>query len=133
MLIIVLIVLILFSPLQGALGEEKACLRYEPVAVKLTGAVIFRTFSDANGNPELSPLLLLDHPVCVEAAGGDRINESEYDVIAVHLVVELKEFGQLRKLMGRSVTTRGTLFHKFNAHHHAAVLLTVKNIQELNR
>ena len=131
---IILISFFLFFSLPlVVVAAEPQCLRYESEAVKLTGTVIFRTFSDANGNPERSPLLLLDRPICVEGASNDTINVSEYDVIVVHLVMEAKEFGRLRALTGRSVVANGTLYHKHTAHHHADILLTVKNIVALRK
>jgi hypothetical protein len=98
--------------------------------VKLAGMLFFRTFSDANGNPERSPLLLLDDPICVEGEPNDTINQSEYDVIVVHLVVAPKEFDRLRVLTGRAMVASGTLYHSHTAHHHANVLLMVKSFAE---
>jgi hypothetical protein len=128
--IIAMFLFLVFSLPIVAVAGEPQCFGYEPETVNLTGTVLFRTFSDANGNPERSPLLLLDQPICVEGQPNDTINQSEYDVIVVHLVLEAKEFGRLRALTGRSVVASGTLYHKHTAHHHADVLLTVKNLAE---
>jgi len=126
-----LLIVFLFCCLPSAgAAVAKECHRYEPTVVQLTGVLLFRTFADANGNPERSPLLLLDEPICVEGEPNDTINRSEYDVIVIHLVVSPNEFDRLRILTGQRMVASGTFFHNHTAHHHASVLLMVRKFTD---
>lgn len=108
---------------------EAGCVQYEPHVVSLRGTVIYRTFADANGQPERSPLLLLDNPICVEASAGDAFNVSEGDQIIIHLNADPEKFGRERAISDRRVVAKGSLYHNHTAHHHAALVLTVQELR----
>jgi len=111
---------------QGA-----TCLSYEPDTVSLTGTVRRHTFpgppnyeSIGKGDePEPGFYLHMARPVCT--IGRDDVDVAARGVRLVQLVLDSAGYARLRPLLGRPVTLRGTLFHAFSGHHHAALLLRV--------
>jgi hypothetical protein len=114
------------------------CLSYEPAPVTLTGKVTRKVFPGppnyesvkAGDEPEVAWLLQLSKPVCVKADGKDEFNVAVERVAVIHLVLQGKQFSQLRRLERKgAVTLGGTLFHSFTGHHHAEVLMSVKSMK----
>ncbi len=89
---------------------------------------MYRTFADANRKPERHSLLLLDDPVCVEDAN-DGLNVSEQNQTLIQLSGNLEQFGGEPVLSGERVVAAGALFHGHTAHHHAALLLNVQDLE----
>ena len=115
------------------------CLSYEPASVTLTGRVSLRVFpgrpnyeSIKEGDePEPAWLLRLAKPICVTLDGKDEFNVAVDDVSVIHLVLQGKQFSQLRRLKRKgAVTLTGKLFHAFTGHHHADVLMRVSSMKE---
>ncbi|MBI5019940.1 MAG: DUF4431 domain-containing protein [Ignavibacteriales bacterium] len=114
------------------------CLRYEPAVVTLTGVIERQIFpgrpnykSIKNGDePETCWILKLQRSVCVAASDTDQVNETEYNVKRMHLVLQQHQYKSYHKLLGRKVIVTGTLFHSITGHHHTRVLLTTKEIKE---
>ena len=115
------------------------CLTYEKVAVQLTGRIVIKTFpgrpnyeSIAQGDePEKPWLLRLSKPICMKADKDDEFNVAEARVSEIHLVLHQEQYRKLRTIMKKGlVTLSGTLFHSFNAHHHARVLMRVTAIKD---
>jgi hypothetical protein len=109
-------------------AAEPQCLRYGPEVVSLSGTVIYRTFSDAAGQPERVLLLLLDEPICVEALNDERsdLYVDEGDQIVIHLNMGPAVSGQEQILSGQRASVSGTLYHRHTSHHHADLVLLVK-------
>lgn len=112
----------------GYAEAQPRCLSYEPEVVTLRGSVIYRTFTDASDRAERVALLLLDEPICVESKPGDDLNVSEGDQVVVHLNADPSRFGFERELSGKRISATGALFHAHTAHHHAALVLTVREL-----
>ena len=123
------------SVMAESLGD---CLTYEKVTVQLTGRIVIRTFpgppnyeSIKEGDkPERPWFLRLSNPICMKADKDNEFNLAEAKVSDIHLVLHPEQFRKLRTIMKKGpVTLSGTLFHSFNAHHHAPVLMRVTGIK----
>ncbi len=114
------------------------CLKYEPEDLKLVGTIETKVFpgppnyeSMERGDfPETAWLLQLAQPVCV--AEGDLRDQqvSEPRVTTIQLVFRGDQFAHAARLIGTKVEVRGSLFHKSTGHHHAPVLIYVKEIKK---
>ena len=90
----------------GSAASQHDCLLYEPASVTLTGRVSLKAFpgppnyeSIAEGDtPEAAWLLRLAKPICVKADGQDEFNVAVDDVSVIHLVLQGKQFSQVRSL-----------------------------------
>jgi hypothetical protein len=132
------LLLLLFATSIYAAAQEK-CLSYEPATVELSGTIIRKTMpgppnyeSIRKGDtPETLWILHLDRPVCV-TGNTDDVNEPERNVTDLQLVLDEKQYAQIRKYVGQRirVTMTGTLFHSHTAHHRTSVLLAVKGIRQ---
>ena len=120
-------------------GSPDDCLTYENVTVELTGRIIIKTVPgppnyesiEQGDKPEKPWILRLSKPICMNADKDDEFNVAEASVSDIHLVLHPEQYRKLRTIMRTGpVTLRGTLFHSFNAHHHAKVLMSVTGIKE---
>ena len=119
-------------------GMPGDCLSYEKVSVQLTGRIVIKTFPgppnyesiEEGDKPERTWILHLSKPICMKADEDFEFNVAESRVSDIHLSLDADQFRQLRTIMGKgAVTLTGTLFHRFNAHHHTAVLMRVISIK----
>jgi hypothetical protein len=125
--------------LSSVMAESPGdCLNYEKVTVQLTGRIVIRTFpgppnyeSIKEGDkPERPWFLRLSKPICMNADSDGDFNMAEARVSDIHLVLHPEHFRKLRTIMKKGpVTLSGTLFHSFNAQHHAPVLMRVTGIK----
>jgi len=114
------------------------CLAYEPSPVQLTGHIRQETFpgppnytSIKDGDdPEVSWILQLAEPLCVQAAPSDDMCESVSNETRVQLVLQAEHYRQFRRLLGRRVSVQGTLFCAHTGHHHTKVLITVQSMKQ---
>lgn len=130
-----LLSLIITCPGQAA--EGTSCLRYEPSVVKMTGALVRRTFPGPpnyesihqGGKPETYWLLDLTQAVCVDEDKAEPdLNPAQKDVRRVQLVLDDKAYKTHKDLVGKRVVATGTLFGAHTGHHHTPVLLTVNTL-----
>lgn len=131
--------LLLLLLVTSVYASAQDCLSYEPAEVELTGTISKRTFpgppnyqSIRRGDrAETIWILRLNKPVCV-TGNTDDINTPERRVTDLQLVLDEKQYAQLRPLVGRRirVVVAGTLFHSHTAHHRTSVLLTVKSLKK---
>lgn len=137
LLILPALLIEIFCTAVGA-GSPGDCLSYERAGVRLTGRIIIKVFPgppnyaslEEGDKPDPAWILHLTKPICIKADKGDEFNVAEDKVSDIHLVLDGNQFRQLRPLMRKgAVTLTGTLFHKFNAHHHANVLMRVRSIK----
>lgn len=115
------------------------CLKYETEGTTLTGAVKRITFpgppnfeSVKRGDAaEVTYILHLAAPICVDADGENDFDEAEKDVTDVQLALTLEQFPAVRRaLKAGTLTVTGSLFHSHTGHHHTAVLMQVDSIKE---
>jgi Domain of unknown function (DUF4431) len=119
-------------------------LNYEPAIVELTGSLDVQTFagppnfeSISDGDQvERSLYFKLDAPIDVATNlknNPAKIDESEKNVKVVQLIIlnESQEHWAKSKSLTKGSRTkiRGTLSHSITGHHHARILLTVKNVE----
>ncbi|WP_164840467.1 DUF4431 domain-containing protein [Collimonas arenae] len=125
-------ILLLLVQMRAVLAAPANCLRYEPETVTVTGKLHRETFpgrpnyeSVANGDePETGFYMSLEPTICTV---GD-IGQSEVafkSVREIQLVLNKKQYAELRPKLGAVVRLRGQLFSAFTGHHHADVLLRV--------
>jgi Domain of unknown function (DUF4431) len=132
------LLLLLFATSIYAAAQEN-CLSYEPDTVELSGTISRKTLpgppnyeSIRKGDkPETLWILHLDRPICV-TGNTDDVNEPERNVTDLQLVLDEKQYAQVRKFTGQRIrlTMTGTLFHAHTAHHRTSVLLAVKGIKQ---
>lgn len=111
------------------------CLKYEPVVVSLHGKLERLVFpgrpnyeSIAGGDePEAYFYLRLPASICVGSADSNNYaDEAKSDIRLVQLLLDEDGYKRLRPLLGHSVTVKGTLEGAMSGHHHAPVLLRVR-------
>ena len=134
---IVQLVILVASVGQLWSQSKQACLNYEPVAVRLTGFVISRTYpgppeyeSIRKGDePETYWLLALSKPVCVNE-DKPNFNPAYRNLRKMQLVFDTERaYKTYRRLLGKRVVATGTLYAGFNAHHKTRVLLIVNTLE----
>ena len=117
------------SPIQDR--GSRACVRYEPDTVRITGTLTRRTFYGAPGfgedpkqdEKETGFYLQLASPICTTSSG-DEVNMSQTGIRLVQILLDRLGYDRLRKSLGRTIALRGTLSGAMTGHHHARVLLT---------
>lgn len=122
--------------LQGssafAIDHAEPCLPLEPTEVRLEGTIRREKFEDANGRLEDCRVIHLLKPICVEKGDGEFLSENvTTDTIQLVLYDDARKV--YRSLVNKLVTARGTLFPSHTAHHHTPVLLSVIEIQEIDK
>ena len=114
------------------------CLAYEPSPVQLTGHIRQETFP---GRPnytsikdrdesEVSWILQLAEPLCVQNTPSDDMCESVSNETRVQLVLKAEHYRQFWRLLGRKVSVQGTLFCAHTGHHHTRVLVAVETMKQ---
>lgn len=118
-------------------SAQAECLKYEPELVTVSGKLVRKTFAGPpnyesikkGDTPETGFYLSVKQPVCTIASPGSEVNGSIRNVSLVQLVLEPKGYEQLRPLLGKSVTIKGSLFSAHTGHHHAPLLLNFAGIE----
>jgi hypothetical protein len=118
--------------------SARECLDYEPAMVTIQGSV---SLKPAYGPPGFGEdpkhdaredylALTFDAPVCMKASSEPHTEDvAEAEIKAMQLVFRNGEaFKQTKQWIGKRISVTGSLFHRFTGHHHAAVLLKVKEI-----
>lgn len=115
-------------------SADAACFKYDPSVAVLTGVLTIESFgipsrdganSDAD-DKESSAILTLDKPICVDPSPGQSPeSEPERNIGKVQMVFVSYPFGS--QWHGKRVVVTGKLFHAITAHHHAKVLMMVKD------
>lgn len=116
----------------AASAAGAACLKYEPDTVTLAGRLHRGTFPGspnfesiaAGDEAETGYYLTLDAPICTQADSADR--EAHEGVREVQLVLTEQQYAALRPELGKQVRLKGQLYSAFSGHHHAPLLLRVK-------
>lgn len=121
-------------------AQTQRSLHYEPETVELEGKLVIQSkYGPPNygEDPKIDekvriPVLVLKTPVNVLPAEGqnDGINtEPVYRVRQIQLSFAASETDH-RKLIGKNVVVRGTLFRAHTGHHYTDVVLTVRSVQK---
>jgi hypothetical protein len=137
------LLLLLFLPFSLLVAAQSAhgqsCLSYETDGVKLAGKIKRMTFpgppnyeSVKKGDqPEVTWILTLDKPICVNADPSNEFSEAEKNVSDVQLALAPEGFTKWRALVRNRVpvVVTGKLFHAHTGHHHTQVLIEVADIK----
>lgn len=91
----------------------------------MIGTVSRKSFINVSDQKEVVWVLKLAKPICVNPDEDSDFNLKRSEVSDVQLVLEPGMFKKYRHLVGKRVTTRGTLFGEHTAHHFTPVLLDV--------
>lgn len=139
--------LILLLSMSQSFAKNKL-LTYDPTVVELTGALDEQTFpgppnyySIKDGDEiEGCYYFKLDQPIDVRATkdSAPAVNsDPEKNVKVVQLAIlgtDEKLWKIFRKIgVGGRAKIKGTLFHRWTGHHHARVLLSVTEVEPLNK
>ncbi len=116
--------------------DTKRCLEYEPKVVQLSGYLMEMTFAgppeyysiEKGDGSEVSWFIHLDKPACTQGTPGDDTDESKAPIAEIQLVLEPKQYGKWKSLVGKSVIAKGKLFGSHTGHHHTDVLLDVDDL-----
>jgi Domain of unknown function (DUF4431) len=112
---------------------------YEPHVTQLTGTLVKEV---APGAPNYSSIedgdkaetywfLKLQTPVDIDADKAVPVNEQERNISKIQLVLDHVQYKKWKSQLKKRVTVTGTLFHRWNAHHHAPVLMIVQNVRAI--
>jgi hypothetical protein len=109
--------------------QTRSCLNYEPEIVSLRGRLVRRTFINASNKRENVFLLELSKPICVNEDLNNEFNLQQKNVQRIQLA--LSDYRKAKKLVGKLVEAKGTLFGGHTQHHFTAVLLSVNQIKAI--
>jgi hypothetical protein len=129
-ILFVLAVQLMAYDANAATDEYEGCLAYNK-PVTLTGTVLVRKIDYGKNDdapPEGSipfPLLVLDQPICIRPSDEDEAEGLEWT---------LQIAGPCSRVWPTisRVKVDGTLYHRFNWHHHSKVLILAKQIVRLD-
>jgi hypothetical protein len=136
----VFICTLLIAVAHPTAAQTQRSLHYEPETVELEGKLVIQSkYGPPNFGEEPKsdekvriPVLVLKTPVNVLPIEGqnDGINtEPVHRVRQIQLSFAVGETGH-RKLIGKNVVVKGTLFRAHTGHHYTDVVLTVRSIQK---
>ncbi|MFC5473924.1 DUF4431 domain-containing protein [Paraherbaspirillum soli] len=119
---------------QTSQAAQATCLAYEPASAAISGMLHRETFpgrpnyeSIAQGDePETGFYLTLPQAICTIADPAHQM-DGLAAVREVQLVLNEKQYAELRPYLGRLVRLDGKLFPASTGHHHADLLLRVEN------
>jgi hypothetical protein len=123
--------------IADARGPSGHCLSYDDASVVLSGTVFSRIYfgppnygeTPAEDAREDATLLLLDAPICVNAASRpDSGAPFVRDLILVQLAAAHIEPNVLIHARGRRATVRGSLYPALTGHHRTSVVLDVYSV-----
>ena len=119
----------------GATAQDRVW-RYEPTKVELQGRLTIEQRCGPPGygeNPDTDqrvqiPVLLLSAPIDVQGDPQSDLNqETVRGVQRVQLVLEATSY---RRLVGKNITVKGTLFRAITGHQYTDVVMNVLNVRE---
>lgn len=99
--------------------------RYEPAIVSLQGKLLSAPGETPDGKKIQYPALQLNNPIMVN---GDQDTPTEKGVLLLHLALGDDTMADFKRLKGKPVTVKGTLFHSDNGHHQTNVLISPTSI-----
>ncbi len=126
------------QPTSSSTGNSRACLSYEPSVVQLSGTIIRKTFPgppnyesiERGDKAEVLWLLVLSQPICMEEDIKEpSLSPAQKDIRKIQLVFrDAAAYETHKKLVGKIVVAKGTLFGAHTGHHHTPLLLTVTTL-----
>jgi len=103
------------------------CMDADRESEMAVGELSQHTFKDAAGRPELEFILTLPTPVCLR---GKEDTDNVETARTIHLG-QGNEFvmTELRRHLGNTVLVRGRPFGALTVHHHAPIVMTVRDVE----
>ena len=106
-----------------------ACMNAESKEEIAEGRLSIQRFKDAAGRPEQVYILRLPSPACFDSAEPDeRVKSTRtLHIFATDAVTHRR----IRQFVGKDVHVRGTVFSAHTAHHHAPIVMDIKEIDRI--
>lgn len=115
--------------LGAPVAQAATCMQANGDGEIAEGRLSLGQFEDAAGRPEEAYILNLPLPTCL--SGGDEMdNVGNVETIHVYAFDEAIS-RSLKTLVGKDVHVRGTPFGAHTAHHHAPIVMSISEIDEL--
>jgi hypothetical protein len=93
------------------------------------GTLSIGKFEDAAGRPKQAYILTLPAPTCLS---GSEAMDNVANVRTIHVYsFDEATLAGIKRLVGKNVQVRGTLFGAHTAHHHAPIVMDVSEIDEI--
>jgi hypothetical protein len=93
------------------------------------GRLSLGQFEDAAGRPEQAFILTLPVPTCL--SGSDEMDNVE-DVETIHVYAfDEATAATIKQFVGKDVQVRGTPFGAHTAHHHAPIVMDIREIDAI--
>lgn len=132
--------LILSIATIGAAAQPHQVFHYDPVVTQIEGVLETQTspgppnYESIPGGDkiEASWYLRLNRPIEIQPTANDKVEnaEPERNVQVIQLaIMNDKLWKQLAN--GKRVSVAGSLYHRWNGHHRARVLMEVNNVSEV--
>ncbi len=123
------LMLVLIATLSAATAAGAACLKPNVDGQDAEGTLTTGRFHDAAGRSEQAYILQLTSSACLDADEADEA-EAVKSTRTIHVFpADDKLEPTFRKLVGKSVTVRGSPFAAHTAHHHAPIVMQVSEIK----
>lgn len=110
-------------------GAAAQCMREDNAREIAEGRLVIQDATDAAGRPERPYILVLVTPACLTASSPDSNVKStrRIHIFSSNSRVHAKIAG----LVGKTVMVRGNPFAAHTAHHHAAIVMDITEIDAL--
>ena len=116
-----------FALVPLATSAIAECLKANVEGQNAQGQLTVGRALDAAGRPEKPYILRLTSNVCLDADDPDEVVKNTR---AIHVFpAEEKLEPTFRRLVGKTVAVRGNPFPAHTSHHHAPIVMQVKEIQ----
>jgi hypothetical protein len=123
------LVFFLFGLAQWAYAES--FFQYEPAVMEIHGVVSSGRFEHPNGEMYDFHIIKLDVPVSIVADKDNDINGAESGIKEIQIYSSETKIQQaIKSLAGKSVTSKGTIFHEHTAWHRRTLVMDVQEIDE---
>jgi hypothetical protein len=115
--------------LAASAAQAAQCMQDNAAGQIAEGRLSKGMFEDAAGRPEDAYILTLPVPACLSGSDAESSVDS---TTTIHVYSPDGAISrQLEGLVGRDVHLRGTPFAAHTAHHHAPIVMEVREIDEI--
>ena len=106
-----------------------ACMNPKSKEEIAEGRLFIQRFKDAAGRPEQMYILRMPTPACLD---GKEPDERVKSTRSLHIFAsDEKIHRRIRQFVGKDIQVRGTVFSAHTAHHHAAIVMDIKEIDRI--
>jgi hypothetical protein len=110
-------------------ANAATCMKANTEGEIAEGRLSLGQFEDAAGRPEQAFILTLPVPTCL--SGSDEMDNVE-DVETIHVYAFDEAIAAtIKQFVGKDVQVRGTPFGAHTAHHHAPIVMDIREIDAI--